>query len=322
MSALLAVLVLFSSSVFAPVFADVPRACPAAVKTFPFLKPWAEKLSNFAMPTAIGQASDSLLYSIGVTTAKKGVAELWMKDSGALKISSGKFETTFLGEPQSKAQSGGWSRLWERYLAPVERELLARCRPGHCKVKLNDHEVEAMGANTTNQGREALFRDIVRHRIENFKKSGMVAAYEGTTEALRWASLPLGRDFPNELGQSFTAPQVRNNYGFEVLDAQPGKHKPVTALFSRHCEKKQHGQSAYTACTDFVVYNNHYFDFWGRIVLFFPWCNGELVMVYESADIDQLKGSRVARLVFGGEMRRLFGLLLEARLQRLHMLGS
>jgi hypothetical protein len=44
-------------------------------------------------------------------------------------------------------------------------------------------------------------------------------------------------------------------------------------------------------------------------------------MAYETMDIDQVKGSRAVRILFGGEMRKLMGMLLETRLKHLHMLG-
>ncbi|MBI3555259.1 MAG: hypothetical protein HY074_03210 [Deltaproteobacteria bacterium] len=70
-----------------------------------------------------------------------------------------------------------------------------------------------------------------------------------------------------------------------------------------------------------MIYNNHYFDFWARLVFFFPWCDAQVVLAYETLDIDQIKESRVVRVLFGGEMRNLMGLMLETRLKRLHMLG-
>ena len=313
-----AALVLISQSALG----DSKKSCPAALKTFPFLKPWAQKLENFSTPTTTGNTSDSLLYAIGATLVKKGAASRWMGDSFKQPVQSGRYETKVLGDYNNSSTDGLWNGFWTALLTPVERELLSQCKAGNCKIKFNDHELEAIGANETPKGRETLFRDIVGRRVTHYKTNGTLASYEGSTEFSAVEKVLLGREFPRELAKEFWFPKERKFFGFEVLDSQPGRHRPVTALFSRHCESRGQGKAAYTACSDLVIYNNHYFDFWGRIVLFFPWCDNELALAYESADVDQLKSSRVARMLFGGEMRQLFGLLLETRLRRLHMLGS
>lgn len=327
-----------------------PRACPAGAKNFPFLKPWVDKLGNFVVPYEVGSNEGSLFFAVGATAVPKGTAERWKTDSVTLPIewkrTPAKLETAWLGPEVTLAPSvnrgpgkplqaaapetlleaakrapGYWARLWSRLFAPEELELLSKCTRKGCKIKFNDEELKAV-AGASNQYRLNQYRDILKTRIERYKSQGQIYAYEGSAGALQWEDLPVSAPFPSQLGTHFWLPRDRKSFGYEVLDAEPGHHKPVTALFSRQCERRGSGDMAFTACTDLVLYNNHYFDFWGRIVLFFPWCDGEIVLAYEAVDVDQVKSSRTMRVLFGSEMRKLFGVLLETRLRRLHMLGS
>lgn len=215
---------------------------------------------------------------------------------------------------------GSWARLWSLFYSPMELALLETCADADCKIKFDDQERKVV-TGASHQYRLDQFRHVIQVRLADFQKLGRVQAYEGTHAPLDWQDLPIGPLFPAKLGTHFWLPHDRRSYGYEYLDAEPGHHKPVTALFNRQCEKRGEGAGAYTVCTDLVLYNNHYFDFWARIVLFFPWCDAQVAMAYETVDIDQIKASRMARVVFGGEMRRLQGELLETRLKHLHMLG-
>lgn len=328
-----------------------PKACLAGEKNFPYLKSWVDRLGNFVAPYEVGSNDGSLFFAIGATYLKKrGAAELWKKDSVTLPVlvkkRDGRLETGWLGAAQTsfvppkqgpdadlaaaarqmaEKSPGFWARFWTQIFTPLEIDLLSNCSKHDCKIKLAEFELKAI-TGAAKQYRLSLYQQAIMKRVEAYRATGSIYAYETHKKApagpLEWEDLPIDPKFPTQLGTHFWRPSERSSYGYEVLDAEPGHHKPVTALFSRECSQRGSGDGAYTLCTDLVLYNNHYFDFWGRIVVFFPWCGGEIALAYEAVDVDQIKGSRVARVLFGGEMRRLFGLLLETRLRRLHVLGS
>jgi hypothetical protein len=187
-------------------------------------------------------------------------------------------------------------------------------------IKFDDPELKAV-TGASHQYRLGHFRALIENRVHDFQKQGHIWAYEGTYKPLEWVDLPISSDFPAKYDTHFWQPVNRKFFGYDVLDAEPGHHKPVVGLFTRQCEKRGVGAGQFTACTDIVLYNNHYFDFWARLVFFFPWCDVKVAMAYETMDIDQIKESRMVRILFGGEMRKLMGQLLETRLKRLHMLG-
>lgn len=326
--------------------ARAPKACPAAEKNFPYLKPWVAKLGNFIAPYEVGSNDGSLFFSVGATYAETGASALYQKDSVTLPVQvnkrQGKLETAWLGNLQSsfampkpgpsqdlqeaaktmaEKSPGPWARFWTQIFAPLEIDLLSECSRSSCKIKLSDAELKTV-TGAANQYRLVFYRQAIMKRAEAYRANGSIYAYEGSHGPLEWEDLPIDSRFPAQIATRFWRPAERSSFGYEVLDAEPGHHKPVAALFSRQCEKRGTGEGSYTLCTDLVVYNNHYFDFWGRITMFFPWCGGEIALAYEAVDVDQIKGSRVARVFFGSEMRRLFGLLLETRLRRIHMLGS
>lgn len=224
------------------------------------------------------------------------------------------------GKPGA-ALTGAWPRFWSELFSSQELELLEKCTEQSCKIKLGDEERKAV-AGSSHQYRVAKFQQQLQKRVEEFQKFGRVWAYEGAHGPMDWQDLPVSSIFPTILDTHFWIPKDRGSLAYDVLDAEPGHHKPVTGLFSRQCEKRGQGAKAYTACTDIGLYNNHYFDFWARLVYFFPWCDVQVALVYETLDIDQIKESRVVRVLFGAEMRKLMGQLLETRLKRLHMLGS
>lgn len=354
--------------------------CAEGRKSFPFLKPWVEKLENFAAPVETGMVEGSLFYSIGATAVGKRAVSAWQEDVVTLPLEAkqkdGRLESVWLGEwPQTlpsvqpgpgsasiernrlplptqkeaarksvvmsssdhgikdlgfksyspsrdlKGQSPYWARVWKLLFSPEEVGLLEACSASNCKIKFTDTELkEVVGAS--HQYRLEHFKRILQARVDEFRKNGKLWEYEGTKESTDWQNIRLSQAFPPQLNTHFWLPRDRSTYGYEHLDAEPGHHKPVTALFSRQCEKRGDGAGSYTVCTDLVLYNNHYFDFWGRIVLFFPWCDTQVALAYETLDIDQLKSSRMVRAIFGSEMRRLVGELLETRLKRLHMLGN
>ncbi len=217
-------------------------------------------------------------------------------------------------------KAGAFARLWSQLHSPAELALLEACGLSRCMIKFNDEELKTING-ASHQYRLTHFRALLEKRIDEYRKVGHIWAYEGTHAPMDWQDLPISPAFPAKFDTHFWEPANRTAYGYEVLDAEPGHHKPVTGIFSRQCEKRGQGAQAFTACTDIVVYNNHYFDFWARLVFFFPWCDVQVALVYETLDIDQIKESRVVRVLFGGEMRNLMAQLLETRLKRMHMLG-
>jgi hypothetical protein len=58
----------------------------------------------------------------------------------------------------------------------------------------------------------------------------------------------------------------------EQLSMEQRRHKPVTGVYARTCGEGAGVWAGSSVCQDLVVYNNHYFDFWGRKIIFVPWC--------------------------------------------------
>lgn len=336
----------------APLTGAVPQpklSCAEGLKAFPFLKAWVAKLDNFSAPVDVGNDEGSLVYAMGATSVHKGVASAWSKDTVVIPIEwnghAGNLETAWLGAPPDKAaepmvkagpgdaraimlearsgdpaRAGRWSRFWSLLYSPAEIGLLSACTTQDCKIKLSRAELKAV-AGSDGQYRLMKFAQALDARLDDFQKRGYVHAYEGRDLPLGWLDTRLGSVFPSPLATHFWLPQDRAQFGYDFLDPAPGFYKPIVGVYSRSCEKRGPDTAAYTACADLVVYNNHYFDFWGRLVLFFPWCDAEVALAYEMADVDQMKESRIARVLFAGEIRDLLGRLLEVRLKRLHVLG-
>jgi hypothetical protein len=320
-------------------------SCSDGIKNFPFLRPWAEKLSNFAAPyessSMEGSGKESYFYAFGATLAGPGVLNAWMTDAFEQPIEWQKKQGSIQsrgvglwGQEVLGGRSGdstpnyleGWNKLREALDSSVERGLIERCADrGSCKVKLDEAEMKAI-ASQSSSARSRKLHDLIEARVRAFIEKGELKAYEGTSSAYRPNTVPVNNGFfsklqpkPARAGLEF-GPD-RSFFGFDVLELEPGTKKQGLGIFSRGCEKNGEGSQAYTRCVDLVVYNNHYFDFWGRTVFFFPWCGKTLVLAYETMDVDQVHGSRVIRVLFGGQIRELVGRLLEARLKRLHMLG-
>lgn len=276
-------------------------------------KPALVKQGPGAAPIKVGRGTrDS---SQG--TARRGME---LKPSEAVDLRRHGVESILGAGPIGPA----WTRFWSLLYSNEELELLSNCKIDDCKIKFDPSELKQI-TGSSHQYRLDQFKKIMDERIASFQKQGHIRGYEPGHSPLDWQDLPIASSYPSQHGSHLWLPANRTQFGYELLDAEPGRHKPVLGLFSRQCEKRKvptGPDGEFTVCTDLVVYNNHYFDFWSRILLFFPWCGAEVALVYETMDIDQLKGSSMVRILFGGQMRELMGVLLETRLKRLVMLGS
>lgn len=330
------------------------NACAEGVKNYPFLKQWVAKFENFIAPVETGAIQGSLIYALGATTVGKKALDPWRTERVTLdlgwKEKNGKFETQWLGSIPAKALpanaslvragpggesigafakppleiSGGdpqWGRMWSLFFSPAELDLLLRCgTPGDCKIKFNEAEMKRVFA-VSHQYRLNQFYSIILKRLESFAKTGDIWSYEGTDVPLAWREMRFNiKDFA-QFSTHFWLPDDRSTFGYEMLDAEPGRHKPVVSIFNRSCSKRADGPNAPMACQDLVLYNNHYFDFWARVIFFFPWCETQIALVYEVLDVDQLKGRKLVSMLFGSDMRKSVETLVETRLKRLHMLG-
>ena len=323
--AVIAATFLFTNLVFAGGPTQATLSCAEGLKNFPFLKPWVEKLGNFETPVESGNTNSSLFYTIGATVANRNASELWKKDSGVLyfdwKGNHSKLESRYLGAfSKINTVKSEWERLWRLLYSPSEMELLDSCSADDCKIKFDDLEVKQV-ASTPQKRRLQTFKEVIEQRINAYEKAGAIYLYEGNSKPLSWENMPISADVLEVFGKHFELPKDRRSFGYELFDGEPGHHKPVVGIFSRQCGQVGTGSKAFTECTDMVVYNNHYFDFWARKVLFFPWCGTQIALAYETVDVDQIKHSEVVRILFGSQMRELMGVLLETRLKRLHMLG-
>ena len=75
----------FSIAARAEAPAKGPAACEEGLLSFPFLRPWAQKLSNFKAPVDSGNTTQgALFYAVDATLAGKNAVEAWKNDSATL----------------------------------------------------------------------------------------------------------------------------------------------------------------------------------------------------------------------------------------------
>src|ERR1019366_4304504 len=142
-----------------------------------------------------------------------------------------------------------------------EIALLDECTVGVCKIKFDDEELKRV-TGASHQYRLHQFKKEGDGRLEDFRKNGRLHAYEGTHAPQDWQDLTISPVIPTKFNTTFWLPHNRDQYGYDILDSDPGHFKPVVGLFSRQCEQRGEGVQTYTVCTDLILYNNHYFDFW------------------------------------------------------------
>lgn len=302
--------------------------CAEGLRSYPQLKSWVSRLKNFAAPVEAGRVEGSFLYAIGATLSGPGALEAWKKASADLRITwkkdDGSLDSRALSALVPKTMSGisdngGWEALWKTLMHPLEKELLTSCGSSRCKIKFNDKENAAL-VSVPAASRETKFWEVISARLEAFRVRGEVYSYEKTSSPIDLNGVPRSAEAP--IHEPFFVPSASDRLAtfFEVLDADPSQ-KRVSGIYNRTCRPGSGPTEKATVCQDLVLYNNHYFDFWARQVVFFPWCGGFVVVAYETADVDEFKGAKLAQILFGVELKKLLEIVLETRIRYVHMLG-